>query len=139
MNPELRELYTYTTEERAMFSYIDTYSSRVSTPYYFNRVTPTGYALAGLFLTDRACNHTGAEMTTQVFHNADPSESRSAEDHIDSVTWLRLQRFPELTGLSIHSQSQYIAMARIFPAVLLYSCCLHRLLLRISQLKFPPI
>ena len=67
LNSDLIRLFSYSSEERAAFRYIDRYMRFIDR----NRVRVTGsheafknFMLAGLFLTYRAFNHSSVDMTT---------------------------------------------------------------------------
>lgn len=132
---DIWQLYSYTSEEQDAVPYLRKYMASFATSHDSTRATGVGFALAGLFLTYRACNHSGIIMTTN--RHAD-----SWNDVDGGLNWPihgpRLAGFTELTGYSFSSQGEYIRMIRLFPRTLLYTFCLHRLLLRISRMKFPP-
>lgn len=110
MDPAVLSTFTYTDDETQTFPYLAAYRERVlrelESPR--SRVTDYGYALAGLFLTYRACNHTYAEMTTLI---DDP-------DRADDLLFKRVIEFRRITGCEITDQGHYLRRIRYFPLLM---------------------
>ena len=120
MNELIRNIYSYTEEERSTFAYIDRYMNCVfDTPH----ISDTGFALAGMFLTYRACNHSSIRMSTSLNEIQFPQES---------LHYSRLAEFTALTGLSFCGSAEYLRLARVNP-IRLFLSRPHRLLLRIAK------
>jgi hypothetical protein len=98
------ELYSYTEEERAAFAYIDRYMNSIERLSPATEFPALQFALAGLFLTYRASNHSGVRMTTHV---------RDIDFRSDSIHYRRLAEFEPLTGQSFESMHEYFRLSRI--------------------------
>ena len=108
MNPEVLKIYSYDSSERLTFPYLDRYMNKVlkALEAFPNSIDEVGFALAGLFLTYRASNHSGCEMTTEV-------------DKIQfgpgSMHFIRLSRMCELTTVKFTNSVEYLEISRIHP------------------------
>lgn len=122
------EIYSYTVKERKAFSYIDRYMASVDDALTedADALDEVGYALAGLFLTFRASNHSGCPMTT-------------CSNHVifnpDSNHYKRLVLMTELTGVEFTNSQQYLRTARV-AKISLFLPLRHRLLFRIAKSRF---
>jgi hypothetical protein len=108
MNPEILKVYSYDSNERRAFRYLDRYMKRVlmsliTSP---NSIDEVGFALAGLFLTYRACNHSGCEMTTKV---------ENIQFVSSSLHFVRLSKLCELTSVHFSNSTEYLAISGIHP------------------------
>ena len=121
INTEILELYSYNELERKNFSYIDKYMRLAESKS--DDLTNSGFALAGLFLTFRACNHSGCTMTTQI-HQIQFSPN--------SPHYRRLAKLPELLGIEFEDSLSYLHLAGIARFTLLLPWR-HRLLFRIAK------
>ena len=64
------ELFWYSSEERKLFAYIDTYMSALENWFGENRMNDAQlvrYMLVGLFLEYRAANHRGEDFNTNIY------------------------------------------------------------------------
>lgn len=100
MNANILELYSYTDEERETFRYLDKYMASIKMDY----LTEYGFGLAGLFLTYRASNHSGTQMTSNSAVIAFPN---------DTLHYRSLVEFPNFFGVEIDSQSHYLRLVRL--------------------------
>ena len=104
VHPEILSLYSYSCDERATFPYIDRYMSLVDEAVTAHRVDEIGFALAGLFLSYRACNHSGCRMTS-VRGDIDFSE--------DTEHFKRLSAFERLTRLRFSTTNEYLKLSGV--------------------------
>lgn len=104
MKSRVLEIYSYSSEERETFRYLDDYMGVVTDCLRDKNVADLGFALAGLFLTYRACNHTGIHMTTV---------HEDIQFETDSLHFQRLSEFTALTGRNFVSRQEYFQLAGI--------------------------
>ena len=106
MIEKVRELFSYSCDEQDTFPYIAKYMNLVSPrldEILADSRSRERFMLAGLFLTFRACNHAGVEMTT---------EERQLARFPPLVHADRLRSFRLITGHEIRSTGDYLKMIR---------------------------
>lgn len=94
--------FSYTEEEQRTFVYIKEYMSAVdsSIPAILDsEERRKNFMLAGLYLTYRACNHTGQSISTI-----------DGAVNLPDVHLLRLRMFKEYAGCDIRSTREYLSM-----------------------------
>lgn len=102
---EIIEIFSYTADEQEIFSYLHRYMNRISkklSEIESDKEKLKRFALAGLFLTYRAFNHTGSKMTTDI-------GSISSE----SIHSKRLGAFKDYFGLEIRNEEHYFSMMNL--------------------------
>jgi hypothetical protein len=104
-------LYSYSEEEQSTFPYLKEYMDRIR-PHLPDIASSSPqlerFMLAGLFLTYRAYNHVGKEMTTH---------SDTVSD--DDVHQQRLLTYKQLTGRDLKSAREYLTHIHFGPLKLL--------------------
>jgi hypothetical protein len=99
---EIIEIFSYSADEQKTFDYLRHYMKRVSKNFVEienDEEKLKKFALAGLFLTYRAFNHTGNNMTTEI-------ENISTE----SIHFKRLKAFKNYFGIKILNTEHYLSM-----------------------------
>ena len=94
---ELWDLYGYSESERSAFEYVDEYMERVNAikeSVLLDKTKRRRYALVGLFLLYRRCNHMGIDM-----------------GQLDSNE--KLDRINEVIGTDIKSTDHYLSLMNI--------------------------
>lgn len=102
---EIIELFSYSKDEQDTFSYLQGYMKRISKKLpeiEGNQEKLKKFALAGLFLTYRAFNHTGSKLTTD---NGDILS--------DSIHFKSLGAFKDYFGLEIKDTEHYFSMMNL--------------------------
>ena len=99
---EIIETFSYSVDEQETFDYLRRYMKHISKKLVEienDKEKLKKFALAGLFLTYRAFNHTGNKMTTEI-ENISP----------ESIDFKRLKTFKEYFGIDILSAEYYLSM-----------------------------
>ncbi len=99
---EIIEIFSYSPDEQETFPYLARYMNRVRKKLpeiESDNEKLKRFALAGLFLTYRACNHSGDKMTTDI---GDVSS--------DFIHYKRLGAFKEYFGLEIKDALDYLSL-----------------------------
>ena len=113
MIEKVRELFS--CDEQDTFPYIAKYMNLVSPrldEILADSRSRERFMLAGLFLTFRACNHAGVEMTT---------EERQLARFPPLVHADRLRSFRLITGHEIRSDCDYLKIIKYILSVILMS------------------
>ena len=110
---EVVEIFSYSADEQESFDYLRRYMNRISKKLLeveSDKAKLKKFALAGLFLTYRAFNHTGSTMTTDIGNISS-----------ESIHFKRLGAFKEYFGLEIRNAEDYFSMMNLskFDLVLL--------------------
>src|SRR5687768_2203291 len=99
---EIVEIFSYSKDEQEDCPYLARYMKRVSRKLpeiEKDKDKLRRFALAGLFLTYRACNHSGSKMTTNI--SDFPNES---------IHYKRLRTFNEYFGAEIKDTQHYLSL-----------------------------
>lgn len=99
---DIIEIFSYDQEEQKLFPYIEHYMKLVTKKLpeiEKDEEKLRKFALAGLFLTYRAFNHTGQSMTTE-FKEPQP----------ETADYKKLLAFKEYFGIEIRDTSHYFSM-----------------------------
>lgn len=99
---EIIEIFSYKEDEQNDFEYLRKYMSKIK-PHFQeienDREKLKRFALIGLFLTYRACNHTGGKFTTE-----------SIECNPDSIDTKRLFAIKNFFNIRIDNELNYLRM-----------------------------
>jgi hypothetical protein len=102
---EIIEIFSYTSAEQETFPYLSRYMNRISKKLpeiESDREKLKNFALAGLFLTYRAFNHSGNTMTTEI-----------EKDLPESIHLKRLEAFKDYFGINITDTEDYLSMINL--------------------------
>ena len=103
---EIIEIFSYDTDEREAFSYLHRYMKLIDKKLgeiENDEEKLKRFALAGLFLTYRACNHTGQPMETKNFKKFD-----------SDIHKLRLSAFRDYFKTEIKGSAHYLKLIKFF-------------------------
>ena len=126
INPATISLFSYTEEERDTFPYLRHYMQMIEPQLpriKCNTDHVELFMLSGLFLTYRAFNHMGIELST-----------RNGAEVIDSIHSQRLLKYKEVTGKDIDGAIHYLELINfslpnmlwhLGPAKMLYHFVMH--------------
>jgi hypothetical protein len=99
---EIIEIFSYSADEQETFYYLHLYMKRISKKLVVienDKEKLKKFALAGLFLTYRAFNHTGSNLTTEI-ENISP----------ESIHFKRLKAFKKYFDIEIVNTEHYLSM-----------------------------
>ncbi len=94
------EVFSYSSDEQESFDYIRKYMTRIKpklSEVESDKAMLKRFALAGLFLTYRAFNHTGTSMSTELMFYND-----------ENIHHKRLKAFKEYFQIEIKNSSHYL-------------------------------
>ena len=102
---DIIEIFSYTQEEQETFEYIRRYMKRISPVFELiekDEVKLKRFALIGLFLGYRACNHVGETFSTEI-----------ETDDSDNLYAKRLIAIKQYFGVSINDSEDYLSLINI--------------------------